>query len=264
MILVGRNWMLLLLVVLTASFQFAHSEESLSAKLSEQKAIPSSVDEDDEEEDDEDGTSSASSASELDASLTAGVEFTSDYISRGVTLTDHSPAIQAALESFTPSGIQLGIFASNARLSTGADGLELVSNAGYFYRFNSDLKVGLSFSYAAYFPTENNNWEIPLDIYWKFAQLRATYIPDYGEEPGRVLHVSLGVKHEVFGVTLGARAGVSSMPQGSEHSDYIDFRLSLAKLWLGFNWDLSFYCVDHTQFKGADDPRLVFAVSKFF
>lgn len=86
-----------------------------------------------------------------DWALTGNVTLVSDYIFRGVSQTQHSPTIQAGLESAHKSGIYAGIFGSG------------VSNAAYPNGSGSEIDLYGGYRYAI---NDTQNLDLGLVTYW--------------------------------------------------------------------------------------------------
>ena len=198
--------------------------------------------------------------------IAANVAFTSDYIFRGRTMTEHGPAIQGGLDWTHWSGFYLGVWGSNVRSTDGPATVELDFLGGYTYRFTRRLSVSLGVLHYAYFRGgEGNAWDIPLKLNYRSFKLEASYTPKFGGAEGHGWYVSAGWSDTVFAeVALGLNAGYSFFSKSLELNNYADFRISLSRTFLGVDWELASVFVDRRQFDGGDDPRLVFTASRSF
>jgi len=99
-----------------------------------------------------------------DWALTGNVTLVSDYIFRGVSQTQHSPTIQAGLETAHKSGFYAGIFGSG------------VSNAAYPNGSGSEIDLYGGYRYTI---NDTQNLDIGLVTYW---YPRANYHMDDGNK----------------------------------------------------------------------------------
>ena len=91
-------------------------------------------------------------------SIAGNVTFTTDYVFRGISLTNEHPALQGSLEWDHPSGFNAGVWGSNIDLP--GDHLELDWYAGYS---GSSGKLSYSASVVYYtYPYDGGN-----DEYWE-------------------------------------------------------------------------------------------------
>jgi uncharacterized protein (TIGR02001 family) len=211
------------------------------------------------------GTTSAEQKSAW-GSTTANVGFTSDYIFRGQSQTEHQPAIQGGLDWTHPSGVYLGAWGSNVRYADVPATVELDLYGGYTYTLNADTNVSLGLMYYSYFRgSEVNTLEFPLAFAWKTVKLGVSYAPHWGGVDAGAWYFSAGWADKLIWATqFGITAGYSVFAAGLGFHDYADFRLSVSREMLGVTWDVSGVFVDRRQFNGADDPRVVLTASKSF
>ena len=74
------------------------------------------------------GMSTSASAEDMGLSFSANVAMVSDYVFRGVSLSDNEPAIQGGFDAEHTSGIYVGTWGSSADV---ADGIEIDVYAGW-------------------------------------------------------------------------------------------------------------------------------------
>ena len=180
---------------------------------------------------------------------------------------DHQPAVQAGMDWEHPTGFFLGIWGTNVHFPGDRHRIELDGSGGYNYNISPSLSASLGVTYYAFFQGGSlDMWEIPLKLTWKTVTASISYSPTKtGAMAEGAWYLNAGWSDKLFwDLTFGATAGYSFMESGSDLKNYADFHLNVAREVLGVLADISFYFVDHPQLHGADDPRLVFSVSKTF
>jgi uncharacterized protein (TIGR02001 family) len=214
------------------------------------------------------GTTSAEEKASPWGNTTANVAFTSDYIFRGQSQTEHQPAIQGGLDWTHPTGIYLGAWGSNVRYSDVPATVELDVYGGYTYNFDSKTNLSLGLFYYSYFSgAQINTWEIPLALVWKTFKLGVNYAPHWSGTDAAAWYFTAGWADKIIWSTqLGLTAGYSVFGPTVGYNNYADFRVSVSRELVGVTWDISgvFVNQQQRQFNGADDPRVVFTASKSF
>lgn len=217
--------------------------------------------------------------------FSANIGLISDYLFRGLTLSDHKPAAQAGIDWVHGSGMRLGFWASSMHVrektievyneETEEDetvllekahlGAELDFSAGYTYEITDELSLDFGGVVYAYVGGKNANWEIPLQIEWKGWKIGGSYTHDWDEGSGAAWYLSAGYSRDVYrGLVLGVHAGHSFLPREAGARDYFDFKASAARRIFDVEWEIAAVFVDRRQFEGADDPRFVLTAVKSF
>ena len=79
------------------------------------------------------------------------VDVTSDYISRGLSFTDHEPALQADIHYHSPKGWLAGLFASSVKFGRGIQAtVELDAYLGYGVQLSDDWAAKVQAVHYAY------------------------------------------------------------------------------------------------------------------
>ncbi len=225
------------------------------------------------EADDDDEGDVASSTSEINEpsgrvseTITGNVGLTSDYVYRGITQTEHGPALQGGLDWISKFGMYVGAWGSNVHSAESQTALELDVYAGYDFAVAKHWKLGTGVIYYAYFKgAEGNNWAIPLKLSWKNFKAELNFTPKQGNVEGDAWYASIGVENDlVYDFTLGLSAGYSMFAPAIGNLDYADFRVALSRELLTVNWELAGTFVSRRQFNGADDPRIILSAAKSF
>ena len=190
-----------------------------------------------------------------------GASLMSDYIFRGITQTDHGPALQAY---FDPSyGIfYAGIFATNVDYHTSDPDLEIDLYIGarpelgpvstdfsylhYFYPGASDSNYSEVTAAASILPTEMLTLRGEFDYSWDYVQSGddATYL-----EGSAALALPNG-----FGIS--AAAGYQMFGSGVGLSDYLTWNVGASYEWEAVTFDLRYHDTDLSSGTcGAEYPR---------
>jgi uncharacterized protein (TIGR02001 family) len=211
--------------------------------------------------------------------LSANVTLASDYVLRGISQTDNSPALQGGFDAAHESGFYLGTWASNVKFLSHNETTDLWENSdahleidaylGYGKELPSGVNLDSAFIYYAYPDAADFDfWEIKLAAAYDMYNLSYYYTNDFFDETTHYLELGLeyGLPQDF---TLGATLGYfyyADKPDGVD-DDYVNWSLSVSKAYAGFDFKLAY---TDTDIKGEDDPKnwadahAVFSVSKSF
>jgi uncharacterized protein (TIGR02001 family) len=90
-------------------------------------------------------------AADAEAQFSATVSFVTDYRYRGVSLSRDDPALQAGIGYDDPSGVYLGLFASNVRFAISSHReLQALPYVGYARRLASGVSAEIGAAYSAF------------------------------------------------------------------------------------------------------------------
>ena len=208
------------------------------------------VHDDDEEEDDDDDDDAVPGAAlgakddddRIDPyEIMARVTLASDYMLRGLTQTNHQPAMQGALEWEHPLGFYLALGASNVRFAESPTSIETDWAGGYKFHFTKDLSTKLGIAYYWFYDDHGrSSWDVPLITEWKGFALEISYSPRWEGQNHPAWYVNLGWEDVViWKTTVGAYAGYSFYPDTSEAPKYADFKLCVSHEFLGLDWEVA-------------------------
>jgi uncharacterized protein (TIGR02001 family) len=225
-------------------------------------------DDDDDDDDSDDSSTAGTTAKSNSNDITANVTLTSDYLLRGLTQTEHAPALQGGFDWNHPAGIYLGVWGSNVHFADSNATLETSFSGGYWHEFG-ELNASVGAEYSAYWADDGrNSWDFPLELEWRDFDFQFAYAPDWQGESLQDYYFLLGWKHELlYGIKLGLTAGYSIFSGSYSYPDYGDFRVSLSRQYLGVVWDVSGIFVSRSlpELNGESaSSRLVISVSKEF
>ncbi len=205
------------------------------------------------------GEAAAEDAWMFDADF--GVSLLSDYVFRGITQTDHGPALQAY---FDPSfGIfYAGIFATNVDYRSPEPDVEIDLYVGarpelgpvstdfsylhYFYPGASESNYSEVTAAASISPVEVLTLRGEIDYSWHYAQTGddALYL-----EGNAALSLPQGFE-------ISGGAGVQMFGTGVELSDYVTWNLGASYAWEAVTFDLRYHDTDLSSGScGAEYPR---------
>ncbi len=196
--------------------------------------------------------------------VTGNVTLATDYVFRGVTQTDHGPAIQGGFD-VGHGQFYAGSWASNVEFGDGTN-LELdlyagvtPSAAGFdfdlggiFYAYpGSPDGAGEQDFFEAFAGVSRSHGDFGWDA-------KLSWSPDFYLESGSAWYGELGASYliaETFAVD--ARIGLSRFDDLTG-ADYEDYQIGASTSWIGVDWDLRWH---HSE---LDDTRLVLSVSQAF
>lgn len=216
---------------------------------------------------------STMAAAELE--LSGNVSLNSDYMFRGVSQTDNSPAIQGGFDA-TYGGFYAGTWASNvdSNFYAGAN-MEWDFYAGYGGEIG---ETGISYDLGwllYYYPgtsfNDNNTHEFHVGVGYDFGGASVGYTLNYSDDfyglqeaiyHNMSLDIPLG---EDF--TFSAHYGITDFDNDTLGDDYEDMSLGLSTSLAGF--DVSVTWVDNSGATAAStsnlyDDRIVLSVGKSF
>jgi uncharacterized protein (TIGR02001 family) len=222
------------------------------------------------------------------AEVSGSANFTSDYVFRGVTQTAENGAVQMSLDYGHDSGFYAGVWGSTVDFAPGGDEFDN----------NESLEVDYYLGYASSIGDTGIDYDVS---YLYYTYPGADESISYGELTLGASYGSFGVQyaysddlfatdetgHYVSGaydfalpqeITLTVQAGYSfgdAFDSDIEQSatflpEYLDYSLTLAKTFSGFDLSLSYidtdisgdFVVKQDQF--ANDGRVVFSIAKAF
>lgn len=196
--------------------------------------------------------------------LSGNVALTTDYVWRGVSLSDNGPAIQGGFDADLGNGLYAGVWGSN--VESGDASLELDLYAGWATEFNGvGVDLGIIHYHFSGAPELNTN-EVYVGLSYGPVTLTQYVGLDTGDENtgdhdfGNYtnLAVDLGSYNNV---AFGASAGFFDVKEGGD--DYYDWKLSASTTLIGADWELSYTDTDHVgDFGKQDDDKVILTVSK--
>jgi len=214
-------------------------------------------------------------ASAAQAEITGNVALTSDYMFRGISQTDSTPAISGGFDYSHEGGFYAGIWASNvdSAFFSGAN-MEIDTYFGYGGGWgNWSYDVGfLRYNYPGTSFDDNNTNEIYGSIGHDFGAAAVTAgvalsNDFFGLDSSE--YYTLGVDIPVGDYSIGMGYGAQSMDEAQDYDHYslgFSGELNIEGEVSELGWDLTWHDSDSdAETFGSDnltDSRIVFTISK--
>ncbi|HEX20442.1 MAG TPA: hypothetical protein ENG78_06455 [Acidiferrobacteraceae bacterium] len=204
----------------------------------------------------------ATMAAEKSFSLSGNVALTSDYIFRGVSQSNEKMAIQGGFDYEHKKGFYGGIWSSNVSSALyNGSGIETDLYFGFKGKFSSNFEYDVGFieySYPGSSPSTDYD-EVYFGVSYKSFSAKYYAGVDAGND-------ELGDYFEVgydLGLPKGFSVGfhVGDWDAVTATGDYTDYKISLARKFGGFDFELSYTDTDIKNDKLAED-RFVLTISK--
>lgn len=204
-----------------------------------------------------------------DSPFSANVGLFSDYAFRGISQTTENPAIQGGFDYAHDSGFYAGVWASNVRSDWYAGSIEM---DGYFGYGGSIGDFGYDVGYLRYqYPDQDdqNTNEFHIGASYKWLTAKIHYSPDYFNAD-KAFYYEAGAEIPLPAeITLGLHVGKTDYRDID--ADYVDYKVSLAKEFGGFDFSLAYVDTDISKSEAGDnefykqvDSRVIFGVAKSF
>lgn len=184
-----------------------------------------------------DATAKDAAEPESSSGFSWNLELTSDYIFRGVSLTNENPALQGGLDFSWPNGLYVGTWASNIDDSNGAPNFELDTYGGWNHdlsdKWNFDIQL-IRYNYfgadQGYGSVAYNELIGKLQLNKMFTGLLA-YSNDYANTGESSWYYGLSGKFDVGnGFTLEPNIGYTTIDEvGGGSFRYSDWGLALSR-----------------------------------
>ena len=206
--------------------------------------------------------------------MSATVTFASDYVFRGISQSDESPAVQLGLDWAHDSGFYVGAWGSNVDFN---DGDEAKYEVDYYAGYNHVIgpyTLGVGAIYYDYpGASDNLNYDfyefkgsLAYDFGFANAVGSAFYTPDGFGAAQKANYYNLAVTAPLpHDFKLMGGLGRSEFASDLSR-DYTDWSLGLGYEWQGFNFALSYIDTNLSKANCADgcEARALFTVSKTF
>ena len=250
------------------------------AKKVDSDTKESDDDEDDNDDDDDSASTSAVDSTSADDStdednsddaesqgqaLKGNVTLASDYILRGLSQTDHQPALQGGFDWESPIGLYFGTWGSNVHFPELASSLELDFYGGYTYAFSNGLKASAGLSYFSFWEnTGRNSWDIPLKAEWDPLSLELDISPDWEGTGEAALYILAGWEQKLYwDFKGGVFVGYSFLPSKFDASNYFDSKISISREFFGVEWGVTGVLVKNQIINDAvGGSHVIFSITK--
>lgn len=212
-------------------------------------------------------------------STSASVTLTSDYIFRGISLTDEKPAIQGSFDYAHASGLYAGTWASNLSIDAETN-IEIDVYAGFANEFG-DSGIGYDVSVLRYMYPGNGGTGSDYTEYFgslSYSYFTGTigYTSDFptGTKDVDETYYNLAFDYELpYGIGFNAAVGYTDSERNDDtpgaSDNYVDYTIGLTKPFAGFDWSLAYVGTnsdgdDFASEKKLADDRFVASVSASF
>ena len=204
------------------------------------------------------------------AEITGNVAMTSDYVWRGISQTENSPAIQGGFDYSHESGFYAGTWGSNI---DALGSIEIDLYAGFASETESGLAWDLgviSYQYpgdgAADADTEEYYGSLGFDFGVASVEAGVAYSPEYfGADDGVYTYLDAGIPlGEMFSLALHYGHTDVDVPVGPDF-DYDDYSVGISTEQAGLGFDLTLTDTDISKAAcggSTCDSTVVFTVSK--
>lgn len=213
--------------------------------------------------------------------VTANVALTSDYVVRGITQTDESPALQGGFNLNHISGGYLEVWMSNVKFLEGDDvapedraHLETDYYAGYANSlpsgFNYDLKLALYTYPGAGEDLNYDYWEGVLNLGYAVTPeghvgFEYAYAPEFFGETGTAHYYKLNAGYSMpTGLGFNAWVGRQDLDEEQGGEDYTDYGVGIDYTVQGITFTLNYTDTDLDNAEGTADGRVFLSVERSF
>jgi uncharacterized protein (TIGR02001 family) len=213
--------------------------------------------------------------------FSANVALTTDYVFRGISQTDSSPAIQGGFDFKHGSGLYLGTWGSNVNFNedtSDGKGRRATMELDLYGGFSKEIVKDLSFDVGLYgylYPRagsarDDNYYEAYGGLTYKMFGIKNWYSPDFFGATGNADYLEGNLNFTLpYDVGLGLHLGYQWIEDNAKAGvpDYTDWKVSLSKTLGGFGFALSYVDTNINQSECAGGQticgaRAVFAISK--
>ena len=199
--------------------------------------------------------------------LSGNIALTTDYVWRGVSLSDNAPAIQGGFDADLGNGLYAGVWGSNVDAADDSNGLELDLYGGWAGEFSG---VGVDIGIIHYhFNGSSNNGLNTDEIYIGLSMGPVSLTQYFGIDAGSedIGDVNFG-DYTDLGLDLGEYNGVAFAAHVGYYNfhhtsiDAWDVKLAASTSMFGVDWELAYTDTDDAELGKNDDDKVILTVSK--
>lgn len=196
--------------------------------------------------------------------LSATLSLTSDYVFRGISLTD-GPALQGSIDYAFDNGFSIGSWTSNYDYDSAAD-RELDYYLNYSRGLSGDVILSAGTSRYTFFHEHSIDYnEYQLGLSRGPLDAKAWYAVDYGGSNGDAQYFEIGFNTALpMEISLELRAGHSVFDTQIGINDYTDFLVAAKKTFDRLDSEIRITDTDETQFGHREDMHVLVTVSTTF
>lgn len=206
--------------------------------------------------------------------VTANVSIVNNYLYRGISRTDGSPAVQGGIDLIASNGLYVGAWGSNVswlidRGMAASSSVELDVYAGlknsFAIDFSYDLGI-LRYHYPAIYNVgavnaDTNELYASLGYEWLVAKYSYSQGNAFGIEGSKgtdYIDISANYPVSDSGITLGAHYGkqaykgvtANAMKAAGQDPSYADYRVNISKDWNGYVFGVAYSKTNTTKGSG--------------
>lgn len=200
------------------------------------------------------------SVAHAEGPISGTVTFVSDYLSRGVSLSDGRPAIQGSLDYGHDSGLYAGLWGSSVSSELNSSGVEFDVYLGYatsFGAFGVDVSVTRFIFPGDASSDDTDSTEFKVAASYDFLTLAYYRDVDFDLD-----YLKLSASYEIMeGLSLDGHIGYLDPDEGQTKTDY---SIGVTKAFAGL--DIGLYYIDSDRSGDAPnvDTTMLLTVSKSF
>jgi uncharacterized protein (TIGR02001 family) len=216
-----------------------------------------------------------------DFGLEAKAGVFSDYRTRGISQTQHDPALQGSLTLAHASGLYAGVWSSNVDFGFGSSTRqELDYYAGYFWQINDDVTLDTSYIKYAY-PRQGdfNYGEYHAELRAWGVLLGGNYSDNFNGDQSMFYSYVGYTTLLPYDTNLLVRSGRNDYKDpswfandGASRDDYHEWEVKLTRTMLSLEWSVSYIdtdlskseCASYLGFKDICSATVVVSASKTF
>lgn len=175
---------------------------------------------------------------------------TSDYVFRGVSQTDENPAAQASITYTSPTGVYVGVWASNVDFGSAGPDLEYDTFVGYNVAVSPAVTFDVMLNRYNYEGSADDsalgyNELIAKTTFFENYSTTVAYTNDFLGSSEESWYYALGASVALPNdFTLGFGAAHTTAAETLAFDDYSDYSVSLARSWGALTASLAYVDTD--------------------
>ena len=206
-------------------------------------------------------------AEAAEPSLTWNLSISSDYVFRGVSLSNFKPALQGGLDyAFGDSGFYVGAWSSNvADVDPDGPDIELDTYVGYSADISADWNLDFSVVRYSYFGARDAYGDVDYNEFFakttwsEMLTFTVAYAPDYANLDYSSLYLNLAGSWEL-GSEFSLNASVGRSRFSDDNGSYNDWNLGLSRQFGPVNAAIHYYDTSLSGGKTSDTLVLTLAL----
>ena len=154
----------------------------------------------------------------------------SNYLIRGLTLTDDAPAVQGDVSLNLWNGAYITAWGSNVTKEAGSAEIDVF--AGHKFTYSDDLSLNFSFNFYNFLKASHTNTsEFNVVLQYKILSARVAYTGDYFGSSSSSLYYNLALDIDIVKNIFIAMAIGQTQHEDSELAgeDFLDWKVSLGR-----------------------------------